>query len=180
MGSLIHLFVGSLEIDWGKNNGSNDHSALFQPGDLIKVPYWHVDEKSLIDEDDIVSLERGYRMRADFDDGLAGAPPEAYPVMPDERYFVVRGRLWRCTNPALPPETKVRLTKQLMDARRLIASSSARAGGGRRAASGPGQGRSRHSARFLCAPHHAVMGLIPNSTWPKRLLMETHLGTGTE
>ena len=52
---------------------------------------------------------------------MAGVPREAYPVTPDGRYFVVRGRLWRCTNPALPPETKARLTKQLMDARRLIA-----------------------------------------------------------
>ena len=27
---------------------------------------------------------------------------ERYPVTPDGRYFVVRGRLWRCANPALP------------------------------------------------------------------------------
>lgn len=38
--------------------------------------------------------------------------------MPDGRYFVVRGRLWRCTNPGLPPAERVRLTSELMAARR--------------------------------------------------------------
>jgi hypothetical protein len=32
--------------------------------------------------------------------------------------FVVKGRLWRCTNPALSPETKAVLIIELMDARR--------------------------------------------------------------
>jgi hypothetical protein len=41
-----------------------------------------------------------------------------YPVTPDGRYFVARGRLWRCTNPFLPPETKEYLIKELMQARR--------------------------------------------------------------
>ena len=41
-----------------------------------------------------------------------------YPVTPDGRYFVVRGRLWRCTNPALSQETRQRLTAELMLARR--------------------------------------------------------------
>lgn len=40
-----------------------------------------------------------------------------YPVTPDGRYFVVRGRLWRCTNPALPPDERERLTRALMQAR---------------------------------------------------------------
>ena len=40
------------------------------------------------------------------------------PVTPDGRYFVVRGRLWRCTNPALTADQRTRLTKELMDARR--------------------------------------------------------------
>lgn len=47
--------------------------------------------------------------------------PKVYPVTPDGRYFVVKGRLWRCTNPALSSDAKARLTKQLMDARRLSA-----------------------------------------------------------
>lgn len=40
--------------------------------------------------------------------------------MPDGRYFVVRGRLWRMSNPALPKEERAALTKSLMDARRSI------------------------------------------------------------
>ena len=41
-----------------------------------------------------------------------------YPVTPDGRYFVVRGRLWRCSDPNLPPAKRAELTHQLMDARR--------------------------------------------------------------
>ncbi|UQA56865.1 hypothetical protein [Polyangium aurulentum] len=40
-----------------------------------------------------------------------------YPVTPDGRYFVVRGRLWRCSNPALEPRQRAALTKALMRAR---------------------------------------------------------------
>jgi len=43
-----------------------------------------------------------------------------YPVTPDGRYFVVRGRLWRTTNPALPEPTRIRLTGELMSARRAV------------------------------------------------------------
>lgn len=39
---------------------------------------------------------------------------------PDGRYIIVRGRLWRAANPNLPPETRERLTGQLMDARRRV------------------------------------------------------------
>ena len=41
-----------------------------------------------------------------------------YPTTPDGRYFVVRGRLWRCTNPALDADTRAGLTRELMSARR--------------------------------------------------------------
>lgn len=41
-----------------------------------------------------------------------------YPVTPDGRYFVVRGRLWRCSNPSLPEDERKRLTQELMQARR--------------------------------------------------------------
>ena len=73
MGSMIHLSVGGLEIDWGKNNGFRDHSALFQPGDLTKVPYWYVDDKTPIADDDadVESRERGYRLKAEYQDGLS-------------------------------------------------------------------------------------------------------------
>jgi hypothetical protein len=41
MGSMISLAVGRFEIEWGKNNGFVDHSALFQPGDLTQIPYYY-------------------------------------------------------------------------------------------------------------------------------------------
>ena len=41
-----------------------------------------------------------------------------HPVTPDGRYFVVRGRLWRCSNPLLDPATRATLTRELMAARR--------------------------------------------------------------
>ncbi len=44
MGSMIHLAVGRLEVDWGKNYRFTDHSALFQPGDVAKVPYHYMDD----------------------------------------------------------------------------------------------------------------------------------------
>lgn len=43
-----------------------------------------------------------------------------YPTTPDERYFVVRGRLWRQCNPALDRETHDRLVAELMAARRSV------------------------------------------------------------
>ncbi|ENA29177.1 MULTISPECIES: hypothetical protein [Pseudomonas] len=43
-----------------------------------------------------------------------------YPVTPDGRYFVVRGQLWRCTNPALPEAQRKVLTHELMTARREV------------------------------------------------------------
>lgn len=43
-----------------------------------------------------------------------------YPITPDGRYFVVRGRLWRMTNPALGPQVKSKLISDLMTARRAV------------------------------------------------------------
>jgi hypothetical protein len=43
-----------------------------------------------------------------------------YPVTLDGRYFVVRGRLWRCTNPALPEPERKKLTRELMRARAAV------------------------------------------------------------
>jgi len=42
----------------------------------------------------------------------------SYPTTPDGRYFVVRGRLWRCTRPDLDAEARADLTRELMAARR--------------------------------------------------------------
>ena len=43
------------------------------------------------------------------------------PITPDGRYFVVRGRLWRATNPNLDPAECTRLVQELMQARRAKA-----------------------------------------------------------
>ena len=43
-----------------------------------------------------------------------------YPITPDGRYFVVRGRLWRTANPSLPADEKKALVKHLMAARRAV------------------------------------------------------------
>ncbi|APW39545.1 hypothetical protein RD110_21935 [Rhodoferax koreense] len=40
---------------------------------------------------------------------------------PDGRYIVVRGRLWRATNPSLDPQIRQHLVDQLMKARRAVA-----------------------------------------------------------
>lgn len=39
---------------------------------------------------------------------------------PDGRYLIVRGRLWRLSNPALSESRRQALVNQLMDARRLV------------------------------------------------------------
>lgn len=43
-----------------------------------------------------------------------------HPTTPDGRYFVVRGRLWRKSNPQLSADERDALVKQLMDARRAL------------------------------------------------------------
>jgi hypothetical protein len=42
-------------------------------------------------------------------------------VTPDGRYIVVRGRLWRASNPALASDVRQALVDQLMTARRAVA-----------------------------------------------------------
>ncbi len=48
---------------------------------------------------------------------MSGNP---YPVTPDGRYFLVRGRLWRCSDPMLSPPRRTELVGQLMEARRAM------------------------------------------------------------
>jgi hypothetical protein len=43
-----------------------------------------------------------------------------YTPTPDRRYFVVRGRLWRLSNPWLNPEIHAHLVQELMAARRAV------------------------------------------------------------
>ncbi len=45
------------------------------------------------------------------------APKSPPPVTPDGRYFVVRGRLWRTSNPALAEPLRQQLVTQLMQGR---------------------------------------------------------------
>lgn len=47
-------------------------------------------------------------------------PTPTPPVTPDGRYLVVRGRLWRRTDPRLDPEVRQALVDELMDARRAV------------------------------------------------------------
>ena len=48
---------------------------------------------------------------------MSKPPP---PVTPDGRYLVVRGRLWRTSNPHLDPAVRDKLVHDLMDARRAV------------------------------------------------------------
>jgi hypothetical protein len=43
-----------------------------------------------------------------------------HPVTPDGRYFVVKRKLWRLSNPEIEPGERARLVKVLMDARRAV------------------------------------------------------------
>ncbi|GAA0614279.1 hypothetical protein GCM10009422_06570 [Brevundimonas kwangchunensis] len=43
-----------------------------------------------------------------------------YPTTPDGRYFLVRGRLWRTSNPSLSPERRDALVHELMSARSAV------------------------------------------------------------
>ena len=43
-----------------------------------------------------------------------------HPHTPDGRYFVVRGQLWRTSNPDLEPGLRERLVVELMAARRDV------------------------------------------------------------
>ena len=66
---MIHLAVGRLEVDWGKNNGFTDHSPLFQPTDLTQVPYYYVKEgeKTYVD----LSGQERYELFAEYKEGMS-------------------------------------------------------------------------------------------------------------
>lgn len=48
------------------------------------------------------------------------AHEKAFLETPDGRYIIVRGRLWRKTNPRLPEEERKLLVSKLMSARRAV------------------------------------------------------------
>ena len=45
---------------------------------------------------------------------------DTHPVTPDGCYFVVRGRLWRCSNPRLAPAERQAHVDELMAVRRAV------------------------------------------------------------
>lgn len=47
-------------------------------------------------------------------------PPSPHPVTPDGRYFIVRGRLWRMSNPDLTTELREKLVRDLSVARSAL------------------------------------------------------------
>lgn len=51
---------------------------------------------------------------------MSAAGSKTHPSTPDGRYFVVRGRLWRKSNPGLSEERRQRLVDELMNARRAL------------------------------------------------------------
>jgi hypothetical protein len=63
-------------------------------------------------------MDRTEIMKARSPDGR----PARHPVTPDGRYFVVRGRLWRMSDPRLGEDERARLVSDLMAARRGVAS----------------------------------------------------------
>src|ERR1700693_4600284 len=69
MGSMIHLAVGRLGIDWGKNWGFTDHSPLFQPTDLAQVPYYYVKEDGQTYVD--LSGQERHELVAEYKDGMS-------------------------------------------------------------------------------------------------------------
>ncbi|MGY3306197.1 hypothetical protein ACVK1X_005525 [Pseudomonas sp. PvR086] len=53
-----------------------------------------------------------------------------YPTTPDGRYLVVKGQLWRCSNPSLTADARQRLVEELMAARRQVKAAKASADSG--------------------------------------------------
>src|SRR5688572_10811459 len=51
---------------------------------------------------------------------MRGRPADSASLTPDGRYIVVRGRLWRATNPNLGAQERRSLTARLMEARRTV------------------------------------------------------------
>lgn len=54
--------------------------------------------------------------------------PQRHPVTPDGRYFVVRGRLWRMSDPALSEADRTRHVAELMRARSAVRNAKGGAG----------------------------------------------------
>lgn len=55
---------------------------------------------------------------------MSESQTDPYPLTPDGRYFIVKARLWRTSNPAIEPDERDRLVKELMAARRAVRTAS--------------------------------------------------------
>jgi hypothetical protein len=76
---------------------------------MRRSPDINIDRDHMIDPDDQIY------------EGIARVEPAGgHPVTPDGRYFVVRGRLWRMSDPRLSTAERERLVAMLMDARRAV------------------------------------------------------------
>ena len=67
MGTMIHLSLGNMQIDWGKNGGYIDHSVLFQNFDLAEVPSYYAGEET---KDD-VNFPNGFKTIIEYQLGLS-------------------------------------------------------------------------------------------------------------
>ncbi|HTM98884.1 MAG TPA: HEPN/Toprim-associated domain-containing protein [Pedobacter sp.] len=67
MGTMIQLSLGNMQIDWGKNGGYTDHSALFQNSDLAEVPSYYAGEET----EDHVNFPDGFKTIIEYHLGLS-------------------------------------------------------------------------------------------------------------
>ena len=78
------------------------------------------------------------------------------PLTPDGRYIVVRGRLWRAANPALPEAVRSALVQQLMQARRAVKAALAGAEADTRTRTGTGTDTDAQALRQARAAEQAA------------------------
>jgi hypothetical protein len=59
LGTMIHLALGRLEVDWGKNSVFSDHGPLFQADDLKEVPSYYASD-DWPDGEPIIEMNEGF------------------------------------------------------------------------------------------------------------------------
>lgn len=100
------------------------------------------------------------------------APP--HPVTPDGRYFVVRGRLWRMSDPSIPDERRQELVRDLMAARRAVKDTKAASDGEALAAARAQVDRAKHALGERGPPwwndgapdlNRRMVAATPYATW---------------
>lgn len=102
---MIHLALGRLELDWGKNNGFTDHSALFQETDVADVPYYYAGDELAEPMPD----GRKWEVITEYKEGLSKPLPQVlerlnllgYSKRYAEREFEQLLHLHNCTNSGL-------------------------------------------------------------------------------